>query len=601
LNGYLIIRHEDLPVKLFDQSYNDPDSALEYIREVCKKEKYLPDNIPIRFDRFARVNKIDEMRSKYLNKLSTFVGVVRSITKVQPVIDTLVYECSYCGNTVKIKQDGISVIYPDQGCICQKGKWKPNYDKSTIRDCQIVIVQDRPEGLRGGQVPAEIECRLFDDLCGRINAGDNAVVTGIMRTISTKRDSIFMKNIYEVNNIERIQRDFDEIELSDADISKIQEMSKSPDLYNTLVKSIAPSIYGLHVIKEAILLQLFGGVSKKGKDGTTSRGDIHILIIGDPGVAKSKILESVYYLCPRGIKVSGGGSTKAGLTATAVKDQTGAWTLEAGAVVLSDKGELIVDEIDKMNADDRASLHEAMEQQVVSIAKAGINTTLMARCCILAAANPKSGRFDINSFNVAEQIDLPPTLLSRFDLIFVLEDVPNETEDESIASFILDNRDEPSTPPYDTETVRKYISYARSHINPKMTAAAKNIIKKYYVNIRSLSKGGQKPVPITARHIDAAVRLSQASARAHLREYVMEEDAQRAVDIIDKCLKYIAYDPGTGNMDIDRVIGKLSAEKRDGITTLKAIIRETCKEGKRCEIKHVVACMEANGYTEDKP
>jgi replicative DNA helicase Mcm len=439
-------------------------------------------------------------------------------------------------------------------------------------DYQMLTVQESPEGLRGGEVPSDVEVRLTHDLVGLVNAGNRVNVYGVLKTIPIRKNELRLKTIFDANNLEIIQKEYEDIEISDKDLELILELSQHAAVVDKLRLSIAPSIYGHEILKEAVLLQLFGGVRHKNKDGTHNRGDIHVLIVGDPGVAKSKLLESVLYLCPRGVKASGGGSTKAGLTATAIQDANGQWMLEAGAVVLADKGHLILDEVDKMNADDRKAIHEAMEQQVVSINKAGINTTLQSRCSILAAANPKSGRFD-DYLDLAQQIDLPPTLLSRFDLIFTMTDKPDKDQDDALAAFLL-ARDDQSDDILDTEFIRKYISYAKMNVIPKMTPDARSVLKEYYVSIRSLSGNRAKSVPITARQLEALMRLSEASARMRLSETVSVEDAQRAVNILDKCLRFLAYDPKTGQLDIDKLTGKMSAQSRDVAKSLLEVIHQ---------------------------
>jgi len=436
----------------------------------------------------------------------------------------------------------------------------------------MLTVQESPEGLRGGEVPSDVEVRLTHDLVGLVNAGNRVNVYGVLKTIPIRKNELRLKTIFDANNLEIIQKEYEDIEISDKDLELILELGKQASVVDRLRLSIAPSIYGHEVLKEAVLLQLFGGVRHKNKDGTHNRGDIHVLIVGDPGVAKSKLLESVLYLCPRGVKASGGGSTKAGLTATAIQDANGQWMLEAGAVVLADKGHLILDEVDKMNADDRKAIHEAMEQQVVSINKAGINTTLQSRCSILAAANPKSGRFD-DYLDLAQQIDLPPTLLSRFDLIFTMTDKPDKDQDDALAAFLL-ARDDQSDDILDTEFIRKYISYAKMNVIPNMTPEARAVLKDYYVSVRSLSGNKAKSVPITARQLEALMRLSEASARMRLSDTVSVDDAQRAVNILDKCLRFLAYDPKTGQLDIDKITGTMSAQSRDVAKSLLEVVHQ---------------------------
>ncbi|EQD70393.1 replicative DNA helicase Mcm, partial [mine drainage metagenome] len=315
---------------------------------------------------------------------------------------------------------------------------------------------------------------------------------------------------------------------------------------------LAPTIKGMEQEKEAIALQLFGGVEKHHEDGIRVRGDINVLLIGDPGVAKSQLLRYITDVAPRGIYTSGKGATAAGLTAAAVKDDFagGRWVLEAGMLVLADGGMAIIDELDKMSAEDRSAMHEVLEQQTVSIAKAGITATLNARCPVLAAANPKWGRFD-STKSIAEQIDLPPTLLSRFDVIFSIMDRPEEKRDRFLASRILRaHRDWEARPsavgpsstgaPLPPDRLKKYIAYARKTIRPVLTDGALTALEDYYVNVRKQGEEPNAPVPITARQLEALVRLSEAAARARLSPSVEPTDAQRAIQIMENFLRRVS-------------------------------------------------------------
>ncbi|MDD5220476.1 MAG: minichromosome maintenance protein MCM [Candidatus Bipolaricaulis sp.] len=562
-----VLDTNNLSNPLFEQLYLKPNDAINYLNQILITDFNVFVNI--RFKNFPKKTELQNLRSNYINKFSSIKGIVRSITKVQPWITNAMFKCAVCGNITRQKQTEYKVITP-QNCTCGKKKWELVPEKSVSVDYQILILQQNPEGLKGGEIPAEIPVLIKDDLCNTVNPGNRVVINGILKTEHVKE--LKQKNLFEGNYIEQSEKEFDDIVLTDEDIELIKKTSHDPYLFVNFRKSIASSIYGHDVLKDAVLLQLFGGVRHENKDGTFNRGDIHILIVGDPGVAKSKLLESVVKLCPRAIKASGGSSTKAGLTCTAVQDSSGVWTLEAGAIVLGDKGHLIVDEIDKMRDEDRAGLHEGMEQQMITVAKAGIHTTLQARCSILAAANPKSGRFDA-FLDVASQIDMPPTLLSRFDLIFTMTDKPDKIEDERLADFIL-GRDSVQSQVFTIELVKKYISYSKLNCFPKMTLEAHSILKNYYVNVRNLSAKRVKNVPITPRQLEALIRLSEASARVRLSEFVQAQDAERAVEILDKCLKYLAYDPETGTVDIDKMTNKMGSQSRDLRSTMISHAKE---------------------------
>jgi replicative DNA helicase Mcm len=363
--------------------------------------------------------------------------------------------------------------------------------------------------------------------------------------------------------------------------------------------------------KEAIALQLFGGVEKRHSDGIRVRGDIHVLLVGDPGTAKSQILRYIADVAPRGIYTSGKGATAAGLTAAAVKDDFGGgrWVLEAGMLVLADGGIAVVDELDKMSPEDRSAMHEALEQQTVSVAKAGITATLNARCPVLAAANPKWGRFTPER-TIAEQIDLPPTLLSRFDVIYSIQDRPDSERDRTLANRILlshqegEARNSPvltelpsasSTAPFSPDFLRKYISWAKRNIRPVLTDDALGVIEDYYVEVRKQGESPGAPVPITARQLEALVRLSEASARARLSLTVEVQDAERATRIVESFLKRVATQEG--KLDIDTVTTGVTHSQRERVEVFLDIMRRLQDRSGSFTMEELKAEAERQGIT----
>ncbi|MDK2875932.1 MAG: replicative helicase Mcm [Archaeoglobaceae archaeon] len=538
---------------------------------------------------------IRDLRSSHLSKFIAIEGIVRKVTEVRPRVISAAFRCSNCKNIVYVAQDDSTLRYPYE-CRCGSKKFQLVPEKSISVDSQRVKIQEYPENLRGGEQPQSIDVILEGDLTGIINPGDRVIVNGIVRAKPRgfqQRLLTHMDLFIEGNSIEMLQQEYEEFEITEKDKEEIIKLANSDDIYEKVVNTIAPSIYGHEDIKLAIALQLFGGVPKKLPDGTEIRGDIHILLVGDPGVAKSQLLKYVHRIAPRSVYTTGKGTTSAGLTATAVRDEIdGRWTLEAGALVLADKGVALVDEIDKMRKEDRSALHEALEQQTISVAKAGINAILKARCALLAAANPKLGRFDRYS-PIAEQIELSPTLLSRFDLIFVMTDEPGEERDQKLASYILNMHQlgemlekfkdsnlkeelkvkiSKIEPAIDPELFRKYIAYARN-IYPILSEEAKKRIESFYVSLRSKAKENS-PVPITARQLESIVRLAEASARVRLSETVSAEDVDRVIGIVKRCLAQIAVDPETGEWDIDYAYTGTSKRQRDRIFTIKKIIEE---------------------------
>lgn len=548
----------------------------------------------------ARKVLIRDLRAQHIGKFVAVEGIVRKVTEVRPRIVEAAFACLNCGSINMVQQEDSQLRQPFECSKCHTKRLVFLPDSSISVDSQRLKIQEYPESLRGGEQPQTIDVILEDDLAGSVNPGDRVVINGIVRAKPRgvgQRKLIHMDLYIEGNSIEVLHQEYEEFEITEKDRERIMELAMSDNIYAKIVKSIAPSIYGHEDVKLAIALQLFGGVPKKLPDGTEIRGDIHILLVGDPGVAKSQLLRYVHRIAPRSVYTTGKGTTTAGLTATAVRDEIdGRWTLEAGALVLADKGIALVDEIDKMRKEDRSALHEALEQQTISIAKAGINAILKARCALLGAANPKYGRFEKYT-PVAEQIELSPTLLSRFDLIFVLTDEPDKERDKKLVDHILyshqlgemmekmrnvsaeyskgfiKSKAARIEPEIDPELLRKYIAYARKAVYPVLTDEARKRIEEFYLSLRSRVKENS-PVPITARQLESIVRLAEASARVRLSDRVDVEDVDRVIGIIERSLAQIAVDPETGEIDIDLAYSGTSKRQRDRIMVIKKIIEK---------------------------
>ena len=541
-------------------------------------------NIPLRF-----------LRSEFIGKFIAVDGIVRKTDEIHPRIMSAVFECRSCMRMHEVEQKSNIIHEPAVCQECGGRSFRLVQDESRYMDTQTVKLQEPLENLSGGDQPRQINIILEDDLVDTLAPGDKVRITGTLKTQRDERTKRFNNFIYG-NYIEPLEQEFEELHIDEEDEEKIIELAKSPDIYQKIIESTAPSIRGYFEVKEAIAFQLFGGTAKVLEDKTHIRGDMHILIVGDPGIGKSQILKYVSKLAPRGIYTSGKGTSGVGLTAAAVRDDLGGWSLEAGALVLGDKGNVCVDELDKMREEDRSAIHEALEQQTISIAKAGIMATLNSRCSVLAAANPKFGRFDRYK-SIAEQIDLPSPILSRFDLIFIIEDKPNAERDHDLAGHILKIHQD-STIPYviEPELMRKYIAYARKSVQPTLTKEAAEVLQDFYVTMRSGAIDEESPVPITARQLEALVRLAEASARIRLSNEVLKEDAQRAIKLQEDCMKQVGYDPDTGKVDIDKVEGRTSKSERDKINIIIDVIKELSDEYEGSAPKNIVYAELADKY-----
>lgn len=567
----------------------DPDLAdllIEKPEEVIKAAQKAITNIDttrknadlqVRFENLSNVIPLRELKSKYIGKFVAVDGIIRKANEIRPRIVNAMFECRSCMRLHEVPQASNNISEPALCQDCGGRSFRLIQDESEFIDTQTTKLQEPLENLSGGEQPRQINVVLEDDLVDTITPGDIIRITGTLKTVRDEQTKLFKNYIY-CNYIEALEQEFEELQISEEDEEKIKKLAADPDVYNKIINSTAPSIQGYREVKEAIAIQLFGGAAKELEDKTRIRGDIHILIVGDPGIGKSQMLKYVSKLAPRGIYTSGKGTSGVGLTAAAVKDDLGGWSLEAGALVLADRGNVCVDELDKMRSEDRSAIHEALEQQTISIAKAGIMATLNSRCAMLAAANPKFGRFDRYK-SVAEQINLPAPILSRFDLIFVVEDKPDADRDRKLAGHILNIHQTAEIPfEIDPELLRKYIAYARKQVSPDLTDEAIKVLQEFYVSMRGSAEDEDSPVPITARQLEALVRLSEANCKIRLGKEVTAEDAKRAIKLQQECMKQVGYDPETGKVDIDKVEGRTPKSERDKARVLMDVIKELSDE-----------------------
>ena len=794
----LYVDYDDLyrfDVDLAERYLTHPEEMQEVAEEALRTYD-LPADVSlgqahVRLQNLPASNAIDirsiRVVDDHIGSMVTVQGIVRKATDVRPKIVEAAFECQRCGTMTYIPQSdsGFQEPHECQGCERQ-GPFRINHDQSEFVDAQTLRVQESPEGLRGGETPQAIDVYLEDDVCGHVTPGDHVAVVGVLhieqQSSGNEKSAIFDLYMDGVTvGIEDEQ--FEDMEIADEDVTEILKLSDRPDIYEQMVDSVAPSIYGYEQEKLAMILQLFAGVTKNLPDGSRIRGDFHMLLIGDPGTGKcvrgetpvaladgtrrpirelveanltdptpvddgvydevsipvpslsadgrlverpatrvwkreapeqlvrietasgrtlevtpshplfvptdgrpvarradelsegtavvattrdrgvatdggvaarqhdqtfggdglrreqivsiaridhddrwvydlevagthsyvsdgivshnSQLLSYIADIAPRSVYTSGKGSSSAGLTAAAVQDDFGdgqQWTLEAGALVLADQGIAAIDELDKMDASDRSAMHEALEQQSISISKAGINATLKSRCSLLGAANPKYGRFDQYE-PIGEQIDLEPALVSRFDLIFTVTDQPDPDRDANLADHILktnyagelntqhteltnttisqdeiDAAEEDVEPAIEPTLLRKYIAYAKRNCYPRMTDDARAEIREFYVDLRSDGVDEDAPVPLTARKLEALVRLAEASARVRLSDTVEVRDAQQSIEIVRSSMDDIGIDPETGELDADVVETGTSKSQRDRIKNLKGLIEELATE-----------------------
>ena len=593
----VIVEFEDLLA--FDQNLaekilEEPEEYLTHANNAAYAQLQIEDpeyaekneTINVRIVHLLEATPLRKLGSAHIGKLVMIEGIVVRSTPVRPMVMQAAFRCKRCGEITRVEETGQFLRAPfvcsNPSCRA-KGPFDFIQEESTFVDSQDLRVQERPEDLPPGQLPRALNVKLVgSEIVDMARPGDHVSIVGIVRAVAPTLPRVGKLRTFilhlDANSIEVLGKEPETVLPSPEEEQKILELAKDPWIHRKIINSLAPSIYGYDHVKEAIMYLLFGGVPKTLPD-VTIRGEMNVLLIGDPGTAKSQLLQYVARVAPRGLYTSGRGTTAAGLTAAVIREKGGGMTLEAGALVLADKGIACIDEMDKMRPEDRVAIHEAMEQHTVSVAKGGIVATLNARTAILAAANPALGRYEPHR-TVAENISLPVTILSRFDLIFVLRDVPNKESDSKMSEHILEIHRKgvsPTEPPIPLDLLRKYISYAKG-IKPVLTKEALQRLKDFYLSMRSASETEGSPVAITARQLESLVRIAEARARAALRKEVSAEDAEAAIAIMKRSLEEVGIDLSSYKIDIDIIMTGKPKSLRDKLQTVLSTIMEMEKE-----------------------
>lgn len=623
---------------------DNPDKCLENMK-MALEEVLGNSDFKLRLKNPPEKYKTDirKIRTDDINELMFIEGTIAKSTDVQPKIEVARFKCQDCGNTVErvISDEEINSRPSTRDCPNADNQGHGNgkadmelvMQESRMEDYQRMRVQESPEDMEGDD-PKNIDVTITgDDVAGIAMAGQKVTVSGVLRVTQREPDSAILDRHIEGVNVELEEATTEDIDVTEEDIETIKEIAASDDVYEQLAVSIEPTIHGYEVERKGAAFQIFSGVKKEFRNSGDIRGNIHVLYVGDPGTGKSRILKYVADLSPTGgVFTSGKGTSSAGITAAAVRDQefggNDKWTLKAGALVMADQGMACVDELDKMDDSDRSALHEGLEQQQISISKAGINATLNARCSLLAAANPKHGRFDEHEM-VSEQINLEPALMSRFDLIFIIQDKADEDKDRAIADQILENNiqgqenvqeknrlmeennvdsadelyreDEDQIAEIDApvpkDLFQKYVAYAQENYHPKISDGARDMIREKYVSIRQ--DGAERDViSLTARALDDLVRLTEAAARIKLSNTATEEHAQTAIGLYEEHLKQVGVDPDTGEYDADVLESGTSSTQRDLIKELRSTIDELDEEGEEdgAEKQDIMEEMTQKGF-----